>query len=67
MIIGADYEYLDGPNMCYDCGQANLEKIQIGHCLSCEHRFPMTMAHEMEIIGYRVSRLDILVFIGTTH
>ena len=65
MIIGSDYEYLDGPNMCYDCGQANLEKIQIGHCLSCEHRFPVETAYQMDIVGYRVKRLDVLHFIGT--
>lgn len=65
MIIGSDYEYLDGPSMCYDCGQANLEKIQIGHCLSCEHRFPIETAYHMDIVGYSVKRLDILHFIGT--
>ena len=65
LIIGSDYEYLEGPNMCHDCGQANLEKIQIGHCLSCEYRFPSETAYSMEIIGYRVNRLDILGFIGT--
>ncbi len=64
MIVGSDYEYLNGPNVCYDCGQANLEKIQIGHCLGCEHRFDMETAHEMEIIGYRVNRLDILGFLA---
>ncbi len=65
MIVGSDYEYLDGPNMCYDCGQANLEKIQIGHCLSCEHRFPIETAYQMDIVGYRVKRLDVLHLIGT--
>ena len=65
MIVGSDYEYLDGPNMCYDCGQANLEKIQIGHCLSCEFRFPIETAYTMEIVGYRVNKLDVLGFINT--
>jgi hypothetical protein len=55
---------LNGPKVCYDCGQANLEKIEIGHCLSCEHRFAMETAHEMEIVGYRVNRLDILAFLA---
>ena len=66
LIVGSDYEYLDGPNMCYDCGQANLEKIQIGHCLGCEHRFPIETAYQMDIIGYRVKRLDILRLIGAS-
>ena len=65
LIIGSDYEYLDGPNICYDCGQANLEQIQIGHCLHCEFRFPTEAAYSMEIIGYRVNRLDLLGFINT--
>jgi len=64
LIVGSDYEYLNGPKICYDCGQANLEKIEIGHCLSCEHRFAMETAHEMEIVGYRVNRLDILDFLA---
>lgn len=65
MLVGSDYEYLDGPNVCYDCGQTSLEKIQIGHCLSCEHRFPVEMAYSMEIVGYSVKRLDVLLFIGS--
>lgn len=65
LIVGSDYEYLDGPNMCYDCGQASLEKIQIGHCLSCEFRFPAESAYIMEIVGYRVNKLDLLGFINT--
>ena len=64
MIIGSDYEYLNGPKMCFDCGQANLEKVTIGHCLGCEHRFNIETANEMEVIGYRVNKLDILVFVG---
>lgn len=65
MIIGSDYEYLDGPNMCADCGEANFEKILIGHCMSCENRFDFESAVEMEIFGYSVNKLDILVFVGT--
>ena len=64
MIVGSDYEYLDGPNMCYDCGEANLEKVMIGHCLTCEHRFNVERCNELEIVGYRVNKLDVLVFIG---
>lgn len=65
MIVGADFEYLDGPNRCMDCGQANLELIQIGHCLCCGNRFSMENARVEELIGYRVSRLDILDVIHT--
>jgi hypothetical protein len=65
LIVGSDFEYLDGPNHCHDCGQANLEKIQIGHCLNCEYRFPIEAAYSMEIVGYRVNKLDLLGFINT--
>ena len=65
MIVGSDYEYLDGPNDCQDCGQSNLELTKIGHCLSCSNRFPLETAHNLELIGYRVKRLDILDIIHT--
>lgn len=65
LIVGSDYEYLDGPNICHDCGQANLEQIQIGHCLNCEYRFPIESAYSMEIVGYRVNKLDLLAFINS--
>ncbi|MFT7633361.1 MAG: hypothetical protein ACI87E_004416 [Mariniblastus sp.] len=67
MVVGADYEYLNGPEACCDCGQSSLTKIDIGHCLSCELRFPMEMAHEIELMGYRVKRLDILDLISVDH
>jgi len=67
MIIGSDYEYLDGPNTCSDCGEANLEKILIGHCMGCENRFDFESAVEMEIFGYSVNKLDILVFVGAAQ
>jgi len=63
MIVGSDYEYLEGPNTCSDCGEANFEKILIGHCMGCESRFDFESADEMEIFGYSVNRLDILVFV----
>jgi len=28
MIVGSDYEYLDGLNTCADCGEANLKKVR---------------------------------------
>ncbi|MFK7769592.1 MAG: PilZ domain-containing protein [Mariniblastus sp.] len=65
MIVGSDYEYLNGPENCSDCGKSNLEKIQIGHCLSCEYRFPMETAKLLEIVGYRVKRLDILALVDS--
>ena len=65
LIVGADFEYLDGPNRCADCHQSNLELTMIGHCMSCNYRFPMQMADHVEITGYRVARMDILALINT--
>lgn len=65
LIVGADFEYLEGPNRCADCHQSNLELTMIGHCMSCNFRFPMQMAENMEITGYRVARMDILALINT--
>lgn len=65
LIVGADFEYLDGPNRCADCHQSNLELTPIGHCMGCNYRFPMRMAETMEITGYRVARMDILALIDT--
>ncbi len=65
LIIGSDYEYLEGPQTCQDCGKSHLETIQIGHCLNCEHRFPLATAKRMEIVGYRVNRLDTLALIDS--
>jgi hypothetical protein len=63
MIIGADYEYLDGPIQCRECGHNDLEEILIGHCMRCSNRFPLDHAEELEIKGYRVNRLDPLALI----
>ena len=65
LIVGADFEYLEGPKRCQDCHQANLEKIDIGHCLNCGHRFPFSLAKTQEILGYHVSKLDLLVLLDT--
>ena len=64
MIIGADYEYLNGPTRCRECGHNDLEEILIGHCMACSNRFPFESAESIEIIGYRVNRLDPLAIIS---
>lgn len=64
MIIGADYEYLDGPTRCRECGHNDLEEILIGHCMFCSNRFPFEQAETIDITGYRVNRLDPLAVIS---
>ena len=65
MIIGADYEYLEGPTQCFECGHNDLEEILIGHCMNCSNRFPFEKATSLEIIGYRVNRLEPLALLHT--
>ena len=63
MIIGADYEYLNGPVECRECGHRNMDEVLVGHCLSCSKRFPFNQAKTLEIAGYRVNRLDPLALL----
>lgn len=65
MIIGADYEYLEGPIQCFECGHNDLEEILIGHCLACSSRFPFEKAISIDIVGYRVNRLDPLALLNS--
>ena len=65
MIIGADYEYLEGPIQCLECGHKDLEEILIGHCMHCACRFPFEKATSIDIVGYRVNRLDPLALLNT--
>ena len=65
LIIGSDYEYLDGPNMCYDCGQANWNKFKSAIVSAANIDSRSRSAYTMEIVGYRVNKLDVLGFINT--
>ena len=64
MIVGADYEYLDGPTQCFECGHNDLEEILIGHCMKCSNRFPFDQAKSIEVLGYRVNQLDPLALLN---
>ena len=58
LIIGADFEFLNGPYRCLRCGFSDTELEKVGCCLRCDWRFPMHQAVEEELIGYHVNRLD---------
>lgn len=58
LIVGGDYEYLSGPVRCTDCHWSDVSMEQVGQCLSCGLRFPGHQAHQKELRGYRVQRLD---------
>ena len=58
LVVGADFEHLDGPASCRDCGWSGSSAVLIGECLSCGRRFPGSDAREMEVIQYHVERMD---------
>jgi Thaumarchaeal output domain 1 len=64
LIVGADFEYQNGPHQCPACGWTGVDVEPIGHCLRCGLRFPANQAFEQELVGYHVERLDPLAFIS---
>ena len=63
LMVGADFEYLNGPYTCLDCNWQDNELESVGKCLGCKTLFPAHQAVEEELIGYHVNRLDPLVLI----
>ena len=60
LIIGADYEYLEGPSRCEDCGHGAMQLPPLAHCMSCGRRSLLTETKTQEIIGYHVHRFSYL-------
>jgi len=60
LVVGADFEYLNGPYTCLDCDWNSTELEHIGHCLKCGFRFPSHQAFVEELVGYHVNRMDVL-------
>lgn len=54
MVIGADFEVVSGGCRCVDCGAVSSEQELIGHCLSCQYRFPARDAAVESLTGYSV-------------
>ncbi len=65
LVVGADFEFLNGPYRCLRCGFSDTELERVGSCLRCELRFPLHQACEEELIGYHVNRLDPLALIDS--
>ena len=62
-MVGADFEYLNGPRRCLECDWGDSELELIGECLRCGHRFAGVEAMEKEVLEYYVDRLDPLALI----
>lgn len=66
LVVGADFEYLQGPFHCTDCGWTDTELETVGYCPACHWRFTLQQAQQEELIGYHVNRLDPLALLGPT-
>jgi CheY-like chemotaxis protein len=66
LVVGADYEYLNGPYTCLECDWTDTQLELVGQCLRCHYRFPAHQSFEDELIGYHVNRLDPLAFIRSS-
>lgn len=63
LVVGADFEHLDGPLECLDCDWSDSQSALIGECLRCGKRFPAEAAVEKEVYEYHVDRLDPLALL----
>jgi hypothetical protein len=64
LVAGTDFEFLDGPFECRECGASESELAVCCQCLHCDHRFPLTEALEQDLVGYDVDRLDLLALVN---
>ena len=62
MVAGVDYEFIQGPYECRACNWRDTTKEQYAHCLGCGYRGCSHLFKEIEVIGFRVARLDTLAF-----
>jgi hypothetical protein len=58
LVMGSDFEYLQGSYRCNDCQWCDSELEEVGHCLSCGHRFPNHQGHLKDLIGFKIQRLN---------
>ena len=65
LIVGADFEYIEGPVECFDCGAKGGQPTLSAMCHRCHRRFGMDEAEERQLFGYHVERLDPLAFYGS--
>ena len=66
LVVGADFEYLDGPFECEECSSSDANFEWVAHCLDCQLRFPIHQAVEQELIAYHVERLDPLAYLASS-
>jgi hypothetical protein len=58
LIVNSDFEYLEGPSQCAECGSHESEGELVGHCFGCGLRFLARVATTLTLKGFDVDRLD---------
>ena len=66
LIVGSDYEFIDGPVECFDCGAKGGQPTMAAMCHRCHRRFSEDEAEERLLYAFHVERLDPLAFYGST-
>ncbi|MEJ7591882.1 MAG: response regulator [Planctomycetaceae bacterium] len=56
LVSGSDFEIVSGGHRCADCRSRISQPELIGHCLSCQHRFPADDAATMQLTAFHVHR-----------
>ena len=67
LVAGADFEIFRSHYHCRCCGHEGDATAEVGCCLSCQLRFPLSSAPEIEVCGYDVERLDVLAFVDVAR
>jgi len=57
LVASSDFETVSGGQTCTDCGERSSQAELIGHCLSCQHRFPADEAATQVLTAYHVHRV----------
>lgn len=57
LIVNSDFEYLDGPLACAQCGACDGQGELVGHCFACAQRFLSRVAATLVLKGFDVDRL----------
>ena len=60
LVVGSDFEYLDGPLQCLECQWSDTELLTIARCGSCGDECALDQTVEKEMVEYRVNRLELL-------
>ena len=66
MVVGSDFEYLEGQYQCLDCRWQDSSLESIAHCLKCNYRFAALEAAVKDVYTYTANRLNWRELIDST-